>query len=132
VNCQNCGAPVRLDPGQNVMVCDYCKSEHALPVDEYGVQMTGETGFACPVCAKALATARIEFRDVLYCRGCLGIAVSMDNFVELIDDLRDHRSRVSLFLAPGPVISSNGGLHCPQCQGAMDHHSYGPGTPARS
>jgi hypothetical protein len=47
VNCQNCGAPVRLDPGQNVMICDYCKSERALPVDEHGVQITGETGFAC-------------------------------------------------------------------------------------
>jgi Zn-finger nucleic acid-binding protein len=125
VNCQNCGAPLRLDPGQNVMVCDYCQSQCAPPVDEHGVQITGETGFACAVCAKGLATARIELREVLYCTGCLGIAVSMDNFVGLIDDLRDHRTRASLLLAPEPAIGSNGGLHCPQCQRAMDHHAYG-------
>jgi Zn-finger nucleic acid-binding protein len=107
------------------MVCDYCQGQCAPLVDEHGVQIIGETAFACPVCAKAIATARIELREVLYCTGCLGIAVSMDNLVELIDDLRDHRTRVSLLLAPESAIGSNGGLHCPQCQRAMDHHAYG-------
>ncbi len=125
MNCQNCGAPVRLDLDQNVMVCDYCQTECPPPLDENGVQIIGETGFSCPMCAKRLANARIELHQVLYCAACLGIAVSMDNLVELIDDLRDHRNRASLLLAPGPALGSNGGLHCPQCQRAMDHHSYG-------
>jgi Zn-finger nucleic acid-binding protein len=77
------------------------------------------------VCTKRLVTARIELRDVLYCAGCLGIGVSMDDFVELIDDLRDDRTRASLLLAPEFATGSKGGLHCPRCQRAMDHHAYG-------
>jgi Zn-finger nucleic acid-binding protein len=45
----------------------------------------------------------------------------------LIDDLRDHRDRATALLTPRPGADSNGGLDCPLCKRAMDHHAYGGG-----
>jgi Zn-finger nucleic acid-binding protein len=125
--CQNCGASVRLDRDQNLMICDYCRSQCTPPVDENGFQITGQTACPCPVCSTQLSNARIEFRDLLYCTACHGTLVSMDHFMPLIDDLRDHRDRAAALLTPRPGASSSGGLDCPLCKRAMDHHAYGGG-----
>jgi Zn-finger nucleic acid-binding protein len=127
MRCQNCGAIVRLDGERGVLVCDYCGGECAPPVDEDGVQITGETTHACALCHKPLSTGRIEARDVLYCTACHGILVSMDDFGLLLEDLREHRARVAALQPAQPGAESAEGLHCPLCKGAMDHHSYGGG-----
>jgi Zn-finger nucleic acid-binding protein len=100
MTCQNCGATVRLDRDRDLMMCDYCRSQCAPPVDEDGVQVIGETTSPCSVCHTPLSTARIEARDLLYCTTCHGILVSMDDFGLLIEDLREHRSRAAALLTP--------------------------------
>lgn len=126
--CQNCGAPVRFDRDRNLMICDYCGSQCTPTLDENGFQITGETACPCPVCSTRLSNGRIELCDVLYCTACHGTLVSMDDFTPLIDDLRDHRDRgAAALLTPHAGADSNGGLHCPVCKRAMDHHAYGGG-----
>jgi Zn-finger nucleic acid-binding protein len=128
MTCPNCGAPVRLDHERGLLICDYCGSQCTPPVDEDGVQVTGETAFPCAVChTPPLCTARIEARDVLYCTACHSILVSMDDFGLLLEDLREHRTRVAALLKPCAGADSGRDLRCPTCSGAMDHHAYGGG-----
>jgi len=126
--CQNCGAPAHLDSDQNLMVCDYCHSTSALPVDENGFQLIGETAWPCPVCKTRLSNARVELHDLLYCTACFGILVTMEDFMPLVDDFRDHRDRgAAAHLAQHAGAGSNGGLDCPLCGRAMNHHAHGGG-----
>ena len=127
MTCQNCGAPVRLDGERDLLICDYCGSECTPPVDEDGVQITGETTHLCAVCHTPLSTGRIIIRDVLYCTTCHGLLVSMDDFGPLLADLREHHSRAAALLPPEAGADSALSLRCPLCTGAMDHHAYGGG-----
>jgi Zn-finger nucleic acid-binding protein len=127
MTCQNCGAALRLDRDQGLMVCDYCGTQSTPPADEDGVQITGETTHPCPVCPKPLSTGRIEAHDLLYCTTCHGILIGMDDFVSLVESLREHRGRAASFLSPRVETESGQELRCPLCQGAMDHHPYGGG-----
>jgi Zn-finger nucleic acid-binding protein len=127
MTCPNCGAPARLDRERGLMVCDYCGSQDVPPADADGVQVTGETTWACPVCHTAVSTGRIETLDLLYCTACHGILVSMDDIGLLLKYLREHRSRAAAFLTPEAGADSAQYLHCPLCQGVMDHHAYGGG-----
>jgi Zn-finger nucleic acid-binding protein len=127
MTCQNCGAPARFDRDQGLTICEYCRSQCTPPVDDDGVQVTGETAWPCAVCHTPLSTARIEARDLLYCTACHGLLVSMDDFGLLIEDLRENRARAGALLAPRAEADSGLDLHCPLCNGAMDHHAYGGG-----
>ena len=127
MTCPNCGAPERLDREQGLMICDYCRSENLPQADADGVQVTGETACPCPVCHTPVSTGRIETLDLLYCTGCHGILVSMDDFGLLLKYLREHRGRAAAFLTPEAGADFVRDLHCPLCKGPMDHHAYGGG-----
>jgi Zn-finger nucleic acid-binding protein len=120
-----------LDGLQNLMICDYCGSQNTPPVDEDGVQVTGETARPCAVCHTSLSTGRIEGREVLYCTACHGILVSMDDFGPLLEDLRKHHSRAAALPTPLAGTDSAQDLRCPLCTGAMDHHAHGGGDLGR-
>jgi Zn-finger nucleic acid-binding protein len=127
MTCPNCGATVRLDRDRDLMICDYCGSQSTPPVDEDGVQVTGETTSPCGICHTPLSTARIEARDLLYCTKSHGILVSMDDFGLMIEDLREHRCRAAALLTPRGPAEFGHDLRCPLCKGAMNYHAYGGG-----
>ena len=129
MNCASCGAPLRFDADQNLMVCDYCGCKSTPPFDEAGVQILGQTACPCPICNLPLSNARLDLHDVLYCGSCHGTLVRMDNFMFLIDDLRDHRDRgaAALLTSNAAAAVSPSGLLCPLCKQAMNHHAFGGG-----
>jgi len=128
MTCPNCGAAMRLDRERTVMVCDYCQTEAAPPIDEDGVQIVSETSKACPGCGSKLSDGLIESDSLLYCAQCHGMLISMDTFVPLAEKLRAMRDRPATSLPPAGKDAERI-LHCPLCNGAMDNHPYGgPGN----
>ncbi|HXP87745.1 MAG TPA: zf-TFIIB domain-containing protein [Bryobacteraceae bacterium] len=126
MTCQNCGASVRLDRDQGLMICDYCGSQSTPPADEDGVQVLDPSQHDCPACKTALFNGRLERQDMLYCTTCHGMLIAMDDIVPLLEELRDHRERPAAYLAPreSQAVPT---LDCPLCSHAMDHHAYGGG-----
>ena len=130
MTCVNCGAPMRLDRGKGLMVCDYCRSEAVPPVDEDGVQIIGETTHACPTCTgRNLANGLAEGVPLFYCQNCRGMLVGIDSFLPLVEHLRAMRDRPAQFLSRRSDADANRGLGCPVCNTKMIAHPYGgPGN----
>jgi Zn-finger nucleic acid-binding protein len=126
MTCQNCGAPVRLDRDQGLMVCDYCGSQATPPADEDGVQVLDPSQHACPACHAALSNGRLEQHDMLYCTACHGMLIAMDDILPLLEELRDHRERPAAYLAPRETEAAPT-FSCPLCNHPMDRHPYGGG-----
>ena len=126
MTCQNCGAPVRLDRDQGVMICDYCGSQSTPPLDEDGVQVLEPSEHGCPVCHTPLNRGLVETRDLLYCTSCHGMLVSMDEIMPILEGLRSHRDRPAGYLAPRDRDHDRT-LACPLCGREMDRHAYGGG-----
>jgi Zn-finger nucleic acid-binding protein/DNA-directed RNA polymerase subunit RPC12/RpoP len=127
MTCANCGAPMRLDRGKCLMVCDYCLSEANPPVDEDGVQIAGPTSHRCPTCGDNLADGLIERAPVLYCQACHGMLISIEKFLPLIEHLRALRDRPAAFLSQRGEEDAGRSLACPMCGQPMNTHPYGGG-----
>src|SRR5690606_1452144 len=73
MNCQNCGAPMKLEPGRRYFICEYCTSLYFPEEGEDGLRVLGtqlETG--CPVCRLPLVLAWIGDTEVGHCTRCRG------------------------------------------------------------
>ncbi len=129
MTCPNCGASLRLDLEQGVMICDYCASQVTPPADEDGVQVIADTKYVCPLCKTALSTGRVATQELLYCTACHGRLINMEDLMPLVEELRAHRDRSAAQLAPRPGTDVDRHLPCPLCNGVMDNHVYGgPGN----
>jgi Zn-finger nucleic acid-binding protein len=124
--CENCGAPLRLSRDQGLMICDYCGSQTTPQTNEDGVLVLDPTKHNCPVCQTPLSNASIESHDLLYCTHCHGMLIDMDNFLPLLDVLREYRYWARSSQAPRAVDTGRI-LRCPLCQHEMDEHLYGGG-----
>jgi Zn-finger nucleic acid-binding protein len=126
MTCENCGAPMRLERDQGLMICDYCASQAAPPTDEEGVLAMEPTAHKCPLCEAPLANASIDSHELLYCTQCHGMLFDMEKFLPLVDVLREQRywSRSS---PAQRVFDAARVLRCPLCGHEMDEHLYGGG-----
>jgi Zn-finger nucleic acid-binding protein len=129
MNCQSCGAVMRLAVDDDCWRCDYCKSVFFPEKNDEGVSVLGvASDMACPICAIPLQDAALAKLRILYCTRCRGMLVSMDVFMPLVEELRAGQ--------PGTLIAHTPDLHdlgrkidCPHCHQRMDTHFYaGPGN----
>jgi Zn-finger nucleic acid-binding protein len=120
---------MRLDDDKDAFNCDYCKSIYFPEKNEDGVRVLGEPApLACPVCAVSLVHAALSSWRILYCTRCRGMLITMDVFVELIQELRSRREGVAATHPPDPKDLQRR-IVCPQCHQPMDTHYYGgPGN----
>ena len=130
MNCPGCGAPLRLDPGQDFLRCDYCKGAYVPEKNDDGARVLGETSpLACPVCATHLVQAALAGHRVLYCEACRGMLLGMDVFVPLIGELRARREGAGAIQGAADRSGLARHIRCPQCGRPMDTHFYeGPGN----
>ena len=117
---------MRLSREQGLMICDYCGSQTTPRTDEDGVLVMNPTSHNCPVCATSLAEASIESQEMLYCTHCHGMLLDMEQFLPLIEVLREYRYWSRSSQAPRDFDAGRV-LHCPLCKHAMDNHPYGGG-----
>ncbi len=121
---------MRLEPGKEYLVCDYCKNIYAPRPDDRGVRVLGEpAGLSCPVCALPLVHAAIGGQRIGYCGRCRGILTRMDTFATLVQALRTHPGAEVETLRPPDWNDLKRRINCPHCGQRMDTHLYGgPGN----
>jgi Zn-finger nucleic acid-binding protein len=129
MKCENCGAPMQMDPDHGRFVCPYCSSECAPKANFEGVAVSGPSDLDCPLCRSKLSQASLLGYGLRYCEKCNGMLVSMDDFIPLTEDLRAQRYAPSYVGLPPDAHGLERRIECPQCQQTMDTHLYGgPGN----
>ena len=118
---------MRLLRDQGLMICDYCGSQAAPPLNEEGVLALDRTKHECPVCATPLSEASIEGHALLYCTSCHGMLFEMERFYSIVQELREHRYWSRSALAPRGNRDSERLLRCALCAQPLDRHPYGGG-----
>lgn len=130
MNCENCGAPLKLVPGRDYFFCEHCGSFHFPDANRDGVRLLGEdTGLACPVCREELVSGSVGEVRVRTCPKCRGILVPQYNLYTIVRYLRAGYPEKDR--PPKPLNRSelDRRIICPSCQQPMDTHPYyGPGN----
>jgi Zn-finger nucleic acid-binding protein len=132
VNCQHCGAPMKLFRERGYFFCEHCGAFHFPPASSDGVRLLGEAheGMACPVCRAPLLLATLDDRYHGYrCGTCRGMLFLRSSFRQAI------QSRRARALEPAdpprqlPREELARRLACPRCAQPMHTHPYyGPGN----
>ncbi len=78
--CDQCGADMRFDPGQNQMICDHCGNTQAIASTSYAGTAIRELDFKAAI-ANQLPEAEIETTRVLSCPNC-GAQVEISETVQ--------------------------------------------------
>jgi Zn-finger nucleic acid-binding protein len=132
MNCPSCGAPMRLEAGEECLTCDYCKGIYFPQKDEDGIRVLGEAANAsCPVCAIPLMHATIARERIRYCTRCRGMLIAMNTFLVLLQELHNEQPHSSFEVVPRTHDPKEleRKIDCPECHQRMDTHFYGgPGN----
>ena len=132
MNCQNCGAPLRLLENRDCLVCEYCTAYYfpkAVSPDGVILLGDGDSDVACPVCRAPLSTASVEDARLLHCRKCRGLLTRQDAFFYIVKTKRARASGPPDRPRPLNPADLNRKLTCPHCGQFMDTHPYyGPGN----
>lgn len=130
MNCDHCGAPLRVEEGQNYFHCQYCGSFEFPIANQDGVGLLGEvSSHICPVCDKPLVSAVVQNIPILSCPDCRGNLISQ---LKLIPILR--RSQPANPLSGDTQNNPNRTEFtreylCPSCRKGMTVYNYGgPGN----
>jgi Zn-finger nucleic acid-binding protein len=121
---------LRLTENEESSRCEYCGTVYTPPRNDDGVRLLGESSkLACPVCAIPLESAALAGHRILSCTKCLGMLVSMNVFVALIEELRAAQQGRGSVQPAADRKSLERCIDCPQCHQRMDTHFYeGPGN----
>jgi Zn-finger nucleic acid-binding protein len=129
MNCDKCGAPVRIDSASGLAVCDHCGGQNELSNVLQHLEMLGETATLCPTCGSPLSDARVEGHPLLCCARCFGMLIAMNRFVAVIEAVRAQETRTFGTAQPRRQNPDERRISCPTCGQAMVAHLYGgPGN----
>jgi Zn-finger nucleic acid-binding protein len=133
MNCENCGAPLRLVEDRDHFRCEHCETlRFAAPLADSPDRLTllGEADeLACPVCLTPLSHGALDGARVLCCETCRGLLAETETFAHV-----NRRRRAAYELAdvtPRPLDREqlHRELHCPSCTSRLETHPYyGPGN----
>jgi Zn-finger nucleic acid-binding protein len=128
-NCDNCGAPLRIDRDRGHFVCDYCLSQQEVRAATDYVELLSETSSLCPICSTPLSASRLEGHPLLSCARCFGMLIAMNRFAALIDAVRGREERSRRIALPRRQNPADRLINCPACGQPMLSHIYaGPGN----
>ena len=132
MNCQNCGAPMKLGDQRTVLNCRYCLSTQKLKCESLDsdqvVPLGTPGGMSCPHCHDELVEAAVDGQRAKYCEHCHGVLVEAPIFAEVTWNRRKKYRGPELIpqLIDPEALSQV--IECPQCQKPMEvHPHYGPG-----
>jgi Zn-finger nucleic acid-binding protein len=128
-NCDNCGAPARIDRERGLIVCDHCGTQQELPALFEHLELLSETRLLCPLCTSPLFDGRLEDLPVQVCARCFGMLISMDLFTTIIDVVRAREDGRVRAVLPRKQNPGDREIDCPVCRNPMLNHVYaGPGN----
>ena len=130
MNCGNCGAPLRPEPGREYFVCDACHSIRHLEPNADGLFVLGSPCEQnCPLCRTPLVDAVILGQGVQHCPNCRGTLLPADILLFLVTHLRLEAGAKPLPPRRIEQAELDRIIHCPLCSRKMDTHPYaGPGN----
>ncbi len=130
MNCQNCGAPMRLILEKRQYVCNHCTSTYFPEPNSEGVRILGEKSLGqCPVCrVPHLVFANVANKTVLHCQQCRGMLMQICELFPVIQVLRSQRPARSEVIPP-PInpLELQRRISCPVCRRTMETYLYGDG-----
>lgn len=130
MNCNNCGAPMKLLLERQHFYCEYCTSIVFPSENQDGIRVLEEASDTqCPVCEIPLVYGFIDKIQTLYCQKCQGMLINQDIIIMVINYLR--AGSTLQFIPPPPVNLKelDRTLNCPDCGQPMSTHLYGgPGN----
>jgi Zn-finger nucleic acid-binding protein len=131
MNCDNCGAPMKLFHEGEYFFCEYCGAFQFPRQTDQGVRLLDERveDLKCPTCHEPLTKAKIEFYPAYHCDKCRGILMNRYMFGEMVKYVRARAKGP----ADRPHPLNRGELKrqiaCPSCGQPMETHPYyGPGN----
>jgi Zn-finger nucleic acid-binding protein len=116
MDCNNCGAPMKLLDDRDYFVCEYCGTYGIPNEGRDGVRILSESSqVGCPLCRICLVTASIDGNRVLHCPNCRGILFDQKIFAFAISYLS--AGLIQPEPPPGRFNRAELGraLFCPQC-----------------
>jgi Zn-finger nucleic acid-binding protein/DNA-directed RNA polymerase subunit RPC12/RpoP len=126
MNCENCGAPLKLEPERHYLFCEYCNALYFPKESPEGLYLLGAPSQVdCPLCRKLLVLARIGHFEVLACQQCKGLLLDMVDFLSILEYLRlkyPERRRPPQTFDSKELARE---LHCPHCASTMETYPYG-------
>jgi len=130
LNCENCGAPLKLEPERHYLFCEYCNALYFPKESPEGLYLLGAPSqLDCPLDHQALVLARIAHFEVLACPQCKGLLLDMVDFLPVLEYLR---LRYPERRRPPQAFNSkelDRELRCPHCASEMETYPYGgPGN----
>jgi Zn-finger nucleic acid-binding protein len=130
MNCENCGAPMKLAADQRSFICEYCTSIYFPEESQDGVRVIGEPAeTSCPVCKRPLVLAWVKETRVWHCQKCRGLLLPQLAFLATIQYLRARASGPPIQPPPLNRKELHRQIDCPQCGERMHTHPYGgPGN----
>ncbi len=132
MNCENCGAPMTLNPGRHYYHCEYCGSYYFPAGSPDGLRFLGQAleGWECPLCHAPLALVSLDDRwHGYHCQKCRGLLLQRPAFAQTVQSRRAWAKQPPT--APQPLNRAELArrLYCPRCRQFMATHPYyGPGT----
>jgi Zn-finger nucleic acid-binding protein len=130
MTCPGCGAAMRVEPGKDYLICDYCGYMHFPDADPDGVRILGDpTKWPCPRCSLPLLQASIAGAQVVSCGKCHGMLIDMEEFLVVIEELRSRHEHSEYAGQQPDWRDLDRDTTCPKCRQRMDTHPYaGPGN----
>lgn len=121
---------MRLKDDADYLICEYCETPHFPDPNADGVRVLGvPAGIPCPLCAVSLMHASVGKERIFYCERCRGMLISMDVFMEIVEDLRSRREASVDAARSTDWKDLDRRIRCPKCNATMDTHPYGgPGN----
>jgi Zn-finger nucleic acid-binding protein len=130
LNCENCGAPMKVAPGRDYWYCEYCSSFYFPKQSSDGVRVLGQAStLQCPVCHASLVSASVGGEETLYCDKCRGLLLKQAAFAVVVRYLRNMATTPATPPPPLDPKEYRRRVDCPNCGRVMDTHPYyGPGN----
>ncbi len=137
MNCENCGAPLRLVAGRDHFCCDHCETlRFTAPLADsidrvtlLGAAADEGDDRACPVCLTPLAHGALDGARVYCCETCRGVLTESDVFAHVNRQRRADYEAAEVLPTPLDRAQFQRELHCPSCTARMETHPYyGPGN----
>lgn len=128
MNCDGCGAALRVAGNRRHFLCAYCGRFEFPDETNEGISPLGQASSAsCPVCHVRLQKALLEGEEVRYCTTCRGFLASLDAFGRVLTARRALHRPNDQFLTPFDPDDLKRALRCPYCRKRMEAHPFGGG-----
>lgn len=130
MNCKHCGAPLRLEEGQEFFHCQYCGSYDFPDANQDGVALLDDvSAFACPLCKEPLVFAAIRKIRILSCPNCRGNLIPQSKMLPILRQAKPSkpiRTHSANLQNKSELTRSSA---CPSCHKTMAAYPYGgPGN----